>query len=282
MRLSTCICVLALLLGPLRAHADTDARVQAGIELYRGGQFAQARDALVTAVGLPILTVQERQRARIYLAAAYHALGDGASARAQLLALAREAPSFEVEPGVFPQALVTLADEARLEVAQEPRPPVLARPQKLTPGEPLGPGPLERRTATPAPPAVAARPMGPRVPPLGTMFVPFGVGQFALDDDLKGTIFLSGQVLTLGASAVTLAMFESNKTSGSFYAGGTFRDPQKAQTLQTIHIVSGYTALALMVGGVIDALTSRSELQSQASGDAASAHLSGQGLLIRF
>lgn len=286
MRRATSFCVisLALILGPLAVHAETDARVRAGVELYQSGQYAQARDALVTTVGLPALSSRERQRARVFLAAAYHALGDAASARAQLLAVAREVPNLVLDPNDFPAELVALADEARLEVAQEPQPPERARPHRLSPRDLTTALPIDAPHVSPPP--LPSPPSGAatlaELPPLGTMFVPFGVGQFALDEDLKGTVFLSSQVVTLGASAVALAMFESNKTSGGFYAGGTFRDPQKAQTLQTIHLVSAYTALALMVGGVLDAVTTRSLLQSSATGDGASAHLSGQGLLIRF
>lgn len=271
---------LVLTLWSAAALAAQDSRVTRGIELYDKGDFALARDALVTVVESPALTTPDRLLARSYLAAAYHALGDVASAKAQLLVLARQHPDARLDPGLFLPELIALSDEARVEVAHEPKPAEPIRAKPLPPDEPRLAQP------TPAqPPTVAVT--VPRTanerPSLGLMFVPFGVGQFALDQNVKGTLFLTGEVLTLGTSAVALAMFESNKTSGTFLGGGTFRDPARAQTLQTIHLVAGYTGLALMVGGVIDALISRAEVDATAeAGLAPSIDVQGHSVLVRF
>ncbi|MBX5481243.1 MAG: hypothetical protein IRZ16_05245 [Myxococcaceae bacterium] len=267
------LALLALLVSTL-SFAAADDRVDRGIELYDRGEHALARDALVTVVEAPTLSTADRIRARSYLAAAYYALGDVASAKAQLLVLAREQPSYQLDSGVFSRELVALADEARAEVAREPRPP-----------EPATPKPIPRT----APPAVAAHaPPTPPKPPLGLMLIPFGVGQYALDQNVKGTLFLGTEVVSFGVSGVALAMFESNKVTGRFLQGGAFRDPQQAQTLQTIYLVAGWTGVALMAAGVIDALVSRAELPesgglaSGASFPARSMSFTGQGVLIRF
>lgn len=258
--------VLALLWGSL-VFAATDSRVSSGIEHFDQGEFALARDTLVAAVEARTLSSDDRAEARAYLAAAYQALGDAASAKAQLLLLVRERPDYRLDPGLFLPELVALADQARAEVASEPKPP-----------EPVRPEPLPEASPVLTPTTVVA---APERPSLGWMFVPFGVGQFTLGDNLKGTLFLGSEVVALGTSGVALAMFESNKTSGAFLQGGTFRDPEKAATLQTIHLVAGYTGLALMVGGVIDALMTRAD-QAPQHGVSLSVRYTGQGLLVRF
>lgn len=284
------LAVCAFLLSAA-AFAATDRRVAQGISLYDQGEFAPARDALVTVVGSPTLSREDRIQARSYLAAAYHALGDVASAKAQLLMLAREHPDARLDAGIFLPELIALADEARIDVAQEPKPPEPARPEPID--DPPRPIVRDAPVVTPAPVEVVRAPLPDPRPSLGLMFVPFGVAQFALDQEVKGTLFLTGEVVAFGTSAVALAMFESNKISGPFLGGGTFRDVQKAQTLQTIHLVAGYTGLALIVGGVIDALISRADLpagsaggirpQGDGHGMAEPAYsMTGQGLLIRF
>jgi hypothetical protein len=254
-----------------------DARVQRGIDLLDEGEPAAARDVLVSVVDAPALSHADRVEARTHLAAAYHALGDVASARAQLLALARQAPDARLDAGRFPPDLVALAEAARRDVADEPRPPTPVRPRRVE--DPEVPAGLT------APPLLPTQVEPGERPSLAVVLVPFGVGQFALDEDVKGTLFLTSEVFALGTSAVALAMFESNKTSGSFLGGGTFRDLRRAQTLQTIHLVAAYTGLALMVGGVVDALVTRAE-RGGPGGSAGVAvrnvALSDQGLLIRF
>ncbi len=270
--------LVALLLSAVLGAQD--ARVQRGIDLFVAGEFARARDTLVTLVDAPDLPKAERAVARGYLAAAYHALGDAASARAQLLALARESPEARLAPALFGPDLVSLAEQARTDVAQEPRPPEPIRPLRL-PGSPLHSEP-EPEPALPPPPLVSSD--GAERVSIGVALVPFGVGQFAQGEDAKGTLFLTGEVLALGTSAVALAMFESNKTSGGFLQGGTFRDPRRAQTLQTLHLVAGYTGLALMVGGVVDALVTRAERGGAAglAGESRAIGLDGEGLWVRF
>lgn len=271
------------------AFAASDARVQRGMELFDEGEFSKSRDGLVTVVESPALSTPDRIQARSYLAAAYHALGDVASAKAQLLVLAREQPQYQLDGGTFLPELIALAQEARAEVAQETRrlEPVKPRPEPVRDAEAVVvPAPV------PAAPPVQVGATAPPVtrPGLVPMLIPFGVGQFTLDQNVKGTLFLAGEVVALGTSGVALAMFESNKTSGAFLQGGTFRDPARAQTLQTIHLVAGYTGIALMVGGIIDALISRAELAESGGGGLArtgafpakDVSFTGQGLLIRF
>jgi hypothetical protein len=234
--------VMGLLLSSSFAVAAKNAKVTEAILLYDKTEFAKAKDRLVTLVDLPTLTEEDRVAALTYLAASYHAVGDVSSAKAQLLRLARAYPTARVDPGLFLPELVALADEARGEVArEEPQ----AKPDDKVAGGEVKPG---------AGPGAALRVTSP---PLVYSFIPFGVGQFKNGDTGKGVLFLTAEVLTLGTCVVTLTMFESSKVSGRFLREGVFTDPAAAATLQTLYLATFWTGLAVVVGGMVEAIASR-------------------------
>jgi hypothetical protein len=101
----------------------------------------------------------------------------------------------------------------------------------------------------------AARRRGPRS--IAYALLPFGIGQLANEDPLKGALFLLSETLAFGVSAATLAAFETNKLDGSFLGGGRFRDPDAARSLQTVYLISFWGGVALAGGGVLEALVSR-------------------------
>lgn len=131
----------------------------------------------------------------------------------------------------------------------------------LLPGRALGappsPPPLVLVSARSSPDAAesATRRRGPRS--LAYAFLPFGIGQFANEDPLKGALFLLSETLAFGVSAATLAAFEANKLDGSFLGGGRFRDPDTARSLQTAYLISFWGGVALAGAGVLEALVSR-------------------------
>ena len=250
---------LGLVLLSSVASAAKSPKLKEAILLYDKTEFAKAKDRLVTMVDAPGLPEQDRADALIYLAASYHALGDVASAKAQLIRLARAFPGSRVDPGLFLPELVALADEARGEVAREDPPPKPPEKPEAVVAKPV--------------PAVAHAPP----PSLGWAFVPFGVGQFKNGDNGKGALFLGGEVLTLGTFAVTLGMFEGSKLEGAFLSWGRFADPGAASTLHTVYVVSFWAGMALVAGGVIDALISH-----PVEASAASVHVTPNGVVVRF
>jgi hypothetical protein len=252
------IVVLGLFLSAA-AFAAKSAKVNEAILLYDKTDFVKAKDKLVTLIDAPGLNDEDRAQALIYLAASYHALNDTSSAKAQLMRLARNHPGSKVDPGLFLPELVALADEARGEVAREDPPAV--RVEKPVTG-PVDPKPGAPQLHRPA--------------PVGYAFVPFGVGQFKNGDGTKGWLFLGGEVLTLGTFALTLGMFESSKKEGQFLRWGRFEDPAQAATLHTVYMISFWTGLALVVGGVIDAVVSRPEPETLSLG------VSPGGVVVRF
>ncbi len=115
-------------------------------------------------------------------------------------------------------------------------------------------------SARAAEPESTARRTAPRRSVLYS-FVPFGVGQFANEQPVKGSLFLVSETLAFGTAAAAFAAFESNKIEGGLFEGGRFRDPELASTLQTTYLAAFWAGAALVVGGVVDALVSRPDPQ---------------------
>lgn len=88
-------------------------------------------------------------------------------------------------------------------------------------------------------------------------FVPFGIGQYANGQTIKGTLFCVAEVLAFATAAVSLGAFESNKIDGAFLKWGQFKDPARAQKLQTAYLVAFWSGVALAAIGVADALIFR-------------------------
>lgn len=218
-------------------------KVTEGIKHFDAADYGKARDALASIVDLPTLPDPDREKARMYLAAAYHALGDGASARAQLLQLARQYPSTRMDPGIFVPELIVVSDDARGEIAREPKlPPAGICPQLQCP----------KCVENKCPPTVER-------PSLAYAFVPFGVGQFVNRQPVKGLLFLGAELGTLGTAAVSLGIFEGLKEDGAFGVSGRFREPERAAQLQSLFLVTFWVGATLVVGGIVDAIFSRPE-----------------------
>ena len=231
----------ALLLLASAALAQSDLRVIQGMRFYGEGEFAKARDVLVTAVESPALSRTQRVRARIYLAASYYALNDMASAKGQFLALARSDPDTKIDPVMFVPELVALFDDAKEEVARE------------TPAEPPRPAapPVEKKVELVPAPAPAPG------PPLALAFVPFGVGQFANGDGGRGWIYLGAEAAAYAVATGGLFYFESLKREGTFLGGGSFEDPAQARAIQNVYLAGFWAGNALAAIGIADAVLTR-------------------------
>lgn len=236
--------LVALLLA-----AAPHPKVAEGMKHFDAADYAKARDALVAIVDLPTLPDPDREKARMYLAASYQALGDVASARAQLLQLARQSPSTRMDPGIFVPELVVIADDARAEVSRE---------QKLPP-----PGVCPQLVC---PTCVDAKcPPPPERPSFAYAYalIPFGVGQFMNRQPAKGLLFLGAELATLGTAAVSFGIFEGLKVDGAFGVSGRFREPERAAQLQTVYLATFYVGVGFMVWGIIDAIVSRPDAPAQ-------------------
>lgn len=244
------VLVILIVASPALAASP---RVAEGVRLYESGEFARARETLGAAVEAPATPPADRDLARMYLAAALHALGDVPRARAQLVLLARQSPKARLDPGTFLPEVVALAADARAEV---------------------------QRAVAPAP--TVAHQLAPEPPGLGYAFLPFGIGQYANGDPGKGTLFLLTELLAFGTSATALGLFESRKTEGEFLRWGRFDDPAGARRLMTTYQVSFWIGVALAAGGVVEALISRPSAVTAPPATAWRVRPSPLGLQVRF
>jgi hypothetical protein len=143
MRLILLCIVGCALLGPLPASAELR-----GVKQYERGEYARARKTLEKELRSKKLSKKDRSRARLYLAATLYASGAEESARIQLEELALTDPTVTVDPVLFPEGFVTLAEEsfARMAAKRAPAPPS---------GEPA-PAPPQEEAEPPAPVATEA------------------------------------------------------------------------------------------------------------------------------
>jgi tetratricopeptide (TPR) repeat protein len=206
MRPNLLLAVACALLVSLPAHAALR-----GVALYERGKYARARHVLEEELRSQDLTQEERIRARLYLAAALHALGAEEAARVQLEELVLTAPSLQVDPILFPSTFVALAESTRQRAeAERQRVEVerqrveaerLAREQAAMP-----PPPPEITTPQEPLPAQEARPLRFRpevfgfVAPIGERAFGMGAGlTFGFGALEAGARMLLGEDLGMGA-----------------------------------------------------------------------------------
>jgi hypothetical protein len=108
MRLTVLLSLGGVLLVSLPAHAELR-----GVKLYERGDYKRARRVLTEELNSPGLSKEEQAKARLYLAAALFATGAEQAASENLEQLAEIAPSFQVDPILFPPDFVALAEKAR-------------------------------------------------------------------------------------------------------------------------------------------------------------------------
>jgi hypothetical protein len=89
---------------------------------------------------------------------------------------------------------------------------------------------------------------------VGWAFVPFGVGQFANDQPVKGTLFCVSEVALFLTAGTALGVFEASKVNGGFMQGGDFRDTGQAKVLEVVYLAAFWAGVALMAVGIVDAL----------------------------
>jgi hypothetical protein len=112
--------VLLLWLVPMCAWA---AKLP-GIRLYEQGEYARASRSLKAELKNPRRTDEDKARVRVYLAASLLALGKQNEARQQLEELAKTTSEPQVDPSLFPSALVEMEKQVRgkLQAARPPEP----------------------------------------------------------------------------------------------------------------------------------------------------------------
>ena len=203
------LAVTVLLAGPQKpAMKPADVLGQARA-FYEEGDYTHARDLLVAFLRTDRHPVDELREAHTYLAASYFFLGDKPDARRQLEQLFRKDHFARIDPVTFPPEIVDLGDEVlkqleheeradpepKAEVKPEPRPEPRPEPAPKPDVKP------NQIIITKSDPTAQPRPMVLKpAPPLALAFVPFGVGQFANEQYLKGAVFATLEVVAFAVA----------------------------------------------------------------------------------
>lgn len=82
-------------------------------------------------------------------------------------------------------------------------------------------------------------------------FIPFGAGQFQNKEPTKGALFLSGQLLALGINVTAYFVSLNLESYDGYYSAG---NSERAKQWRIVQYTSLGVLVALMVGGVIDAV----------------------------
>lgn len=204
--------------------------LRSALDHYDFGEYATACEQLER-LRTDGLARDDEVVALRYLGACHHILGAKEQASAAFEALLDADPRAELDPVQFPPELVAFFRDLR-----DRRGPTLA----VTPAAP------------PAPAASAEAGRSSKSRALAVL--PFGVGQFQNDQPGKGAVFASLETVSLGVGIVGLVLFEAEKESGAFLAGGRFEDEDKAAALQTLYVAGLATFGALWALGAVDAL----------------------------
>jgi hypothetical protein len=255
------VSALALLLGLAlagvpSAPTSVEAELRSAIDDYEFGEHAQAAKKLVRLLEpLRLTRAEDVILARQYLGACHFLLDDRTRAESEFAKTLALDPEHKLDPGVFSPAIVQFFEDVRARTGLGLRPREEPRPSPP-------PSPAPSPAPTP-PPAVG--PPAPVPPALALAFVPFGVGQFANAQPVKGVAFAVVEVglfVTAAAAFVTFQGLQCPPTECAPDPRGAavFRNVEeasRASTAQSVALATFYAGLGVAVFGIVDALVSR-------------------------
>jgi hypothetical protein len=240
---------------------------------YEEGDYTHARDLLVAFLRSDKHHVDELREAHTYLAASYFFLGDKPDARSQLELLFRKDHFARIDPVAFPPEIVDLGDEvlkqleheekAEPEVKPEPKPEpkVEVKPEPKPNLDPKPDAKPNQIIITKSDPAAPKQMVLKPAPPIALAFIPFGVGQFANEQYLKGSVFAALEVAAFAVAGYELNAVQAYKSSdGATLFGYKTLLPGHEDDFrngQLVYLVAFWTGVGMAVGGIVDALLSR-------------------------
>jgi hypothetical protein len=264
------VSAFALLLGLALAGAPpaptgVEAELRSAIDDYEFGEHAQAAKKLVRLLEpLRLTRAEDVILARQYLGACHFLLDDRTRAESEFAKTLALDPEHKLDPGVFSPAIVQFFEDVRARTGLGLRPREEPR---------ASPTPSPVPSPSPAAPPTAAGPPPPAPPPLALAFVPFGVGQFANAQPLKGAAFAIVEVGLFVTAAVAFVTFQGLQCPPTECApdprgAAVFRDvddASRASTAQSVALGTFYGGLGVVALGIIDALVFRSSAASVAA-----------------
>ncbi|MGC4123067.1 MAG: hypothetical protein QM765_52565 [Myxococcales bacterium] len=93
---------------------------------------------------------------------------------------------------------------------------------------------------------------------VGWALLPFGIGQYANGEPVKGALICISEILLFATSAAALGIVESSKVeSYGFMNGGKVQDPDIGKALVITYMTAFWVGVAVVGIGIIDALVYR-------------------------
>lgn len=227
---------------PLLAALLLPASLREALDKYDFGEMEAACTALAAMRDDPAFDTEARLKTLKFLGACNHVLGRLDASTGAFESLLDLDPRAQLDPVQFPPDMVRFFED--LKARHRPPPPVASPdPPPPVPAPVVEPPPVQVKAEAPAPDRS-----------VGLALLPFGAGQFQNGHRTKGTVLATSQGLALAVGFTGLLLFEAEKDSGAFLAGGTFADPDRAEALQTVYLTGFVAFAALWAYGMYDSL----------------------------
>ncbi len=219
--------------------ADPERELADAENSYLYGDYPRVVRKLTPLVEPDVLLVSATDQAQAYelLGLAHFFLDQRELARKYFERLIKFRPDYELNPVLVPPPVVAFYGELHETLADE----IKRRRDELRRQEEAE---QERRRL--ASTIVYERRLNSRF----VASMPFGMGQFQNEDPGLGALFLGTELLATGLSfGFYLAVLDLRAEDGTFARG----DVARAESLQQAQLVSGGIALALVLGGILEA-----------------------------
>lgn len=234
-RKMACIATLFLVTWRDVAYAQSpEERFREAENTFRFQDYAAA-EALLNSLLHPEVLLEDPDqvlKAREYLGACYYWLGNEKRMEEEFTALLIIAPNHRLDPFYYPAELVERLDRLRQRLSELR---VIRIDDRKEPDD-------ESSCLVPKETVIRRSRL--------VSFIPFGVGQFQNGDYLKGSLFLAGEVLALGANVGSYVAAERLRGADGYYSASS------AKTARTLRVVQ-YASLGVLAGlaiwGVLDA-----------------------------
>ncbi len=198
--------------------------------LYDYGSHQKVVDRLERAFELQLFADNElRREALALIGVSAFILGDETRAGRYFLDRLRLDPDFRLNPVLYPPAIIDFVERIRQENQEEL-------------------DAIQAQTGEPQPPQATTEVIEKK--PYYVNFIPFGAGQFQNDQDVKGALFLSSEVITLSINVTAYFVARSMEGPDGKYSSNNATQARDWTIVQ-------YSALGacflIAMGGIIDA-----------------------------
>lgn len=211
--------------------------------LYEYGDYQGMVDILETGLEAERFSDADLLAVHRLLGSGYVILQDRAKASEHFLRLLTRDPELALDPLYTPPDIIAFFERVR----DENREMLNAIIERRREDE-------EARRRVEIPPPVTSVRL--RHNPYFVNFIPFGAGQFQNDQPVKGTLFLTGELIALALNIVAYLVSDSLKGTDGYYGPTAARQAREWRIVQYSSL--GVLA-ALVIGGTADAIVNYRE-----------------------